>query len=56
MREIMEIAVNNIKTAFIHVLHLIKKVKKNINMVRKKNQKCIKMAQIENLVIKHAIL
>lgn len=36
MREIMEIAVNNIKTAFIHVLHLIKKVKKNINMVRRK--------------------
>ena len=35
MKEIMEIAVNDIKTAFIHILHLIKKVKKNIN---KKNE------------------
>ena len=38
MREIIEIAVNDIKTAFIHVLHLIKKVKKNINMIRKKQK------------------
>ena len=35
MKEIMEIAVNDIKTAFINILHLIKKVKKNIN---KKNE------------------
>ena len=54
MKEIMEIAVNDIKTAFIHIIHLIKKVKKNINI--RKKQKCIKMAQIENLVIKHVIL
>ena len=37
MKEIMEIAVNDIKTAFIHIIHLIKKVKKNIN-IRKKQK------------------
>ena len=47
MKEIMEIAVN-IKTAFIPILHLIKKVKKNRNI--RKKQKCInhKILTIQN--------